>query len=447
MNYEIANKITTNRIIRRYRESTLSLYEIGIFVGFFLIFFSRLFSNKLAILNFIHYPYFLILFLLSMFLEKKKHYERKVIFVFFLFFAICFSALINGFGNGLNSILEFLLICEPFLIACCLFSISRKKASFICRKTLFSVDLCTIIFSFFQFFVLGYRNDSVKGIFLSMGAGHHINGAICIITIIYCFFLLNFEKKTKNQKTIFRLTVLILANCAVVVFCDNKQSILVLLASLIIAWIILNHRLKNVVKFLFYFLFACIILYVAANTFFPALLAWANVSKINYGLESKFAVFRLIFENGGISNFLFGFGPGYSVGRLAEIMPNYPFLYSLGGKSSLFTSKLWEMQEANWVTNSVTGSSLFSMFFSFSGIFGDLGAVGLVIYLEAIFVFFFDSHHLSFIKLVFFFFFILHGIVFQWLEEPAFTTFWLISLFLVNEKNKKSILVLAKEPK
>jgi hypothetical protein len=218
---------------------------------------------------------------------------------------------------------------------------------------------------------MGLRGDYVKGVFLNMAAGHHIAGAVALSAAVYLFYA------GSKHSVAFRASASLLL-AAVVILSDAKQVLAAFLAGLLL--MILLNITKSQKLALYIALTGVVIglLVWAASTIFPALAVWVTTERLMVGFRQKFSIFPLTvsyYET--FFNWLFGLAPGHTVGRLAWLAPKYAgTLERLGITISPFTLIVWDLQNGHWVSNPKTGSSMFSLLFSWSGVWGDLGLLG-----------------------------------------------------------------------
>lgn len=278
----------------------------------------------------------------------------------------------------INVVLDFLLLAEPFLVLLAIVGICWENITtrqF--RGWLFVFSLIHVFFAWFQRLVLGFNGDDVKGIFLSQGNGHHVGGAVALSAAVY--FFVNFPTRSTWQRIAFSSAAI-----ATVIFSDAKQVILVFLISLSLMSLL---KLKDVGKALLYLAIVVAtigFLLWAADNVFPALKSWTNLDQNRRGLELKFSVFQIIAARyDSPLNWLLGLGPGHTVGRLGWLLPEYSeYLQPLGATMSTVTEIIWDIsQKPGSITNASTGSSMWSLLFSWAGVWGDLGFLGLGTYL------------------------------------------------------------------
>jgi hypothetical protein len=211
---------------------------------------------------------------------------------------------------------------------------------------------------------------------------------------------------------------------AVVVLSDSKQVIAVFLLSLWALLILKIQSFRRFIQYLFLSLVSAGIVALAAYTIVPSLSFWADVSKIHQGLEAKFSIVPLVTSHyKSPLNHLFGLGPGHTVGRLASLLPEYQEHLDMVAATVFPVTEAAETQrESNYLSNSKTGSSMWSPFFFWAGLWGDLGIAGCAAYLFLWFIVFREvcsneiSHYFVFTILIF-------GMVFSWLEEPGYMLF------------------------
>ncbi len=386
---------------------------------------SRVFSfaGLPSAVNFIHFP--LVLILSAVILTKNKSTAVRQFLHLAIFFLgiITLSAYINNTGIA-NIILDFMILMEPLLMVFCIFSLKWSEKSI--RRFRFWILFITTLhlaFILFQYFILGHIDDDVVGILLGMGAGSHLSGAIAMSAAIY--FILNVRgscnKHLVKQVPYFIFAALLISS---VIFSDAKQVFAVFLMALMAVMLFTLSDLKKTFFILVTTLSFIFILYEASITVFPALQTWAKVDVLEEGLLQKLSVFNVItsfFDS--FLNYLFGYGPGHTVGRLAMLLPDYSSqLAGLGVTTSPITSVAWAEHQGHYMSNSITGSSMFALFFSWAGVFGDLGFLGLSVYIYMYYMVWKMVSVDEFSKFLLLTIFIF-GWVFQWMEEPQYMLF------------------------
>ena len=372
-----------------------------------------------SLLNFLHFPLVLFGFLITMMSTAicYKKLNRFVLIVGWLLLVITFSALVNEAGL-LNVILDFILLAEPFLFLILITSSPWSKAGIkALRKSLLIIVGIHIAMSYFQFLILGARADYVQGLFLNMIAGCHVSGAIALTMISYLVI-----KRMSTSRIVLIPSIALLGGLIIVT--DSKQ---VIVSSLIALGTMLLLKVRHTRKFLQYFLLCSIsamLVFLIASSALPALKIWSKSGLIWPGLQQKISVFPLI--QGYYTSWLhwlIGLGPGHTIGRLGWLIPKYSqYLTPLGITTSPISEAVLSANRSHWLSNPITGSSVFALSFSWAGIWGDLGLIGLGFYGY----FWYDiwkrrcvDDMTKFLILTTLFF----GVIFAWLEEPNYMLF------------------------
>lgn len=366
-----------------------------------------------AFINFAHFAVVLSFFFVSLNLSGKFN-RRIACGLLALFGVIAFSALINQFAV-VNIALDFLLLGEPFLLLSIIVAgrwTAERISKF--RFVLFAYVLIHVAFAFVQRLVFNLTDDDVKGIFLNQGAGHHVGGGVALTAAVY-FVGVPWTKSLRWRVALGLLSFM------VVVFSDSKQVLLAFLISMALMMFIRAGDFRRLIAYASAAIFGAAAIYILATTVFPALGVWMDIYKIHDGLAAKLSVFpNIVAFYDSPLDWLFGLGPGGSVGRLAWLIPDYyQFLQPLGVTASNVPRTIIAIQEANWISNSVTGSSIWSLTFSWAGVWGDLGFLGTGVYL---YLWWLVWRHVcltdvsKYLLLTVFVF----GFIFAWMEEPGF---------------------------
>jgi len=410
----------------------------------FLITVSFLFTRVLVFvglpssINHIHYLLIFMSYLWSLaFIRDSQNISlNKLIFLFVLFIFV--STLYNKISK-FNFIVYTLIILEPFFYYIFLI---RVKLSLIhqkfIKKVVFLFSFLNTLICYIQYFIYNLRNDDVQGLFVNLGAGHHVAGFVATLTATYVFFL------TKLNNYIKFTIILILVS--VNILSDAKQVVLSFVIALSIFYLIKFFKTKNItyiLKILFNTGLIIILIYIlySINKVYFSPYFSKNIDEIKEGLNLKFSIFELFryYHYSYLNNF-FGLGPGQTTSRLALMIPDYQNFLFFNFSINELTNIIWIFQQSNYVTATSTGSSLFAPFFFWGGIYGDIGAVGVLIYLflwqQILKLNEYDEYSIFLVILV-----LLKGIVFNWPEEPAFILF-IVSLLAIRFyeiKNSKDI--------
>lgn len=394
-------------------------------------FLSRILTNFIGfnLLNLLN------LFLVPIIFIFIKKSEGKGIFYLFIFLILT-STIVNKISYS-NVIIYICIVLYPLFIheilGCII--VNRKIVNSFDRLLFLGFSL-NIIMSYLQFFTYGI-GDEVKGVFLNMGAGHHINGAISLIYSLSLFI----KDYSKNKIMIFLTSI-------IVILSDSKQVVLAIIVGLIL------HSSMSLIKFLIspnkiqhfkvfiYGVFSISLLYIFFLIIFNYNFIYFNISIINPeylfgGIVKKFQFLNYL-NLSNIINLLFGNGPGMTVSKLAY-MANYENKYwqilnLINYQYSELALTIRDLQFSDWQTDfRSTGSSLFQMTFSIGGIFGDTGLLSTIIYIVLLRkIFIYDKK--SFLNAVVFYTILALGLIFSWLEEPNFILIVILICFIRFKK-------------
>ncbi len=406
---------------------------------FMTVLFSRLLSNLGggALINFLHFPFIFILAIVILFKARGGVAKRFVHSILLFIFTVAFSGVVNGAGL-VNVILEILILIEPLLFIFCLLSIqwSRENIKYF-RNGLFLTMAVHALFIIYQYFLLGYTDDGVVGILLGVGAGAHLSGAIALSFAVYLYLYKIGKNGDIPSGASILYSVSILFFVASVWFSDAKQVFAVFLVALGLLSLINVSDAKKSFYTVFALIVASFFLYGMAQTIFPALQTWAKLDILEEGIDQKHSVFLIISSYYSSSlSYLFGLGPGHSVGRLAMLMPEYSGLLStLGATTTLATIEVWVAHQGHYMSNATTGSSMFSLFFSWAGIWGDIGLLGLAVYMYMYYLVWDMVSSDDFSKFLLLTVFVF-GWVFQWMEEPQYMIFIMSLIGLRWQENQ-----------
>lgn len=381
------------------------------------------------ILNFTHFFGVVLLFFITKPWDVKKLRLLNTTLAF-LIITIIMSSVLNGTGI-INIILEILLFCEPLMLLILLISgqWNKNSVSFF-KYSLTSLCFFHIALSLFQFFILGQFGDNLKGVFLGMGAGHHVGGAITLAFGIYWFF------HNKHLSLINR-SILFLFSIFVVLAADAKQVLAVNLVAFCFLSFFSSFQFVRFGKNVLFLSIAVLVTFFIGKTIYPSLLTWVTSSTLISAIGQKLSVFQIVINH--YDNFLcwfLGLGPGHTTSRLAMLMNEYgSWLYPLGATTSPLTETIFWANQSNWMSNSVTGSSVFSLMFSWAGIWGDIGLIGVGAYI-CCWLIVLQKYTINTLDRYWIFCIFVYGITFSWLEEPGFMLFIVCLLGLSWQENQ-----------
>jgi len=382
-------------------------------------FFPRIFTALGApkIIDFFHFPCVILLYLMALPPSASKELHLLNLGIFFLFIAILISTLANSAGIT-NTILDFLLLSEPFLFFYAMVASKWSQKSIRRFKIALSFLVAIhIAVAYFQWLVLGFKEDDVTGVFITMRAGSHIAGAVSMAAGIYALFAAGHIAKVQRW-------VISIALFFVVVISDSKQVIVAFLTAVPLLVLVEKVNIRFWYKISLGIVGSVASLFLVGKTVYPALFTYLSLDKLEKGFSQKFSVFPVIGEHiDSLICWFFGLGPGHTISRLGWLMTDYAnWLKPLGATSTDITSLILFLNNSNYLSNPKTGSSMFSLMFSWAGIWGDLGLVGAVVYVCLWFLVM-KLFCVTTLDRFFVLSILVFGFVFAWLEEPNFMLF------------------------
>lgn len=359
------------------------------------------------------------------------------------------SALVNNAGV-INVFLEFMLLTEPFLFLLAIVCLPMDKTSFtqfrvwIIRFACFHIFLALAQKIFLDIGILRATTmsvvaDNIQGVFYLSGGGHVVGASVSISFGIY------YLASAKNSPLWLRVSVL-LAAFLQLLFADAKQVLLVCLVSWFILIMINLKDIKATIQYLVAaIVLVCILLWCMQNLeIFRAFNTWIRPEIYGFDGEATrlktASTWMISSYYKSPLNWFFGLGPGHTVGRLGGwMLPKYSnLLEPLDATIHPVSQEIWDVVWASWLGPS---SSMFSPFFGWAGVWGDLGLLGLGAYLYLSFLVWHKLclNNLSrfFVLTVFVFAFI-----FSQLEEPGYMLFvasligmrWQQNKFILNDQ-------------
>jgi hypothetical protein len=260
----------------------------------------------------------------------------------------------------------------------------------------------------------------VQGLFLGLGAGAHVAGALSLLGSLICMARTVAADGLKKKMLWLSGGVLMFL---VAVLADAKQVILAYFpALLLLLFGLVRLRWSRIIVALP--LLAGIVL--GAFSYYRPLRMALDWTLISRGIIGKTQAFAGIASRLGYnaSGWIFGLGPGNSVSRVAlmgiYIKADSP-VRLLGLVPESTTTELWNLTFSNWLFAS---SSVWSMASSWLGLLGDLGLAGLAQYLWVVWSVW---RHLKPIGMwqvqvarSVLLMSVLLGLLYSWLEEPSF---------------------------
>ena len=312
--------------------------------------------------------------------------QQLLIGLFILLTITLISAILNDAGI-INAVLSFMLLGEPFIFLMTIIAVPMPHDSFKMFQTwIRRFCLFHIVYALAQRYILRFDlvhtgmepEDNIQGVFFLSGAGHVVGTSVSLSFGLY--YLMN----CKDVPILFRVFVA-LAAFTQMLAADGKQVLLALL----LAWILLIVlELGDIIKVIQYAAGAAIVglggLWAIENVpAFGAFGVWLRPEIFGADGEAtllKTAAFRIVptyYESA--LNWVFGLGPGHTVGRLGGWMLHIysDLLDPLGSTRHEASKAVWRAVGESWLGGS---SSLFSPLFGWAGIWGDLGLAGLAAY-------------------------------------------------------------------
>ncbi|MGH9957190.1 MAG: hypothetical protein ACREBC_08680, partial [Pyrinomonadaceae bacterium] len=327
-----------------------------------------------SIVNFAHLALAPALALLLLIGQPSRPAKKTFRGVLALLAVIVLSAVVNEAGP-VNAVLEFLILGEPFFffgaIVCRPWNLEDIRRF---RVWLFLIALAHMCLSFLQWALMGEQGpDLVKGLFLGQNGGHHVGGALALSAAVYFFW----DNPLKGLWV--RLSISL--GLAMVAFIsDSKTVVGTFLAAVPILGLFKIKRVTVFVKYVMGSALALLVFFLLL--FFKPLNTGGQLSTLSIRMEHKWSVFDII-RNSHESriNAAIGLGPGHSASRVATIIPDYyDLLRPFGVTRNATTDRIWAETWAHWTTK--THSSAWALTFSWASVWGDLGYLGLLVYLS-----------------------------------------------------------------
>ncbi len=429
-----------------------------ILLAFSTAFFPRLLDavGAPSVINFVHFftvPCCLIVVLAT---TPTKN-SRQIALVWTLIYSLLIllavmlaSALLNNAGT-INVILHFLMLGEPFLLLIAIVSIPMSAHSIQrFKKWIVGFAFTNLILAYIMC-PLAHANilprgtmgveDSIQGVFYLSGAGNTVSTSVSMSFGVY--FLVN----AKKVPLWFRISIM-LAAFIQLIMSDSKQVVFpLLLGGILLALMNFNDFGKAISYIVAFGLLLFVFLWCVENVeAFVAFKQWMSRSEL-YGSDGeatliKTAALRIVpsyYES--LLHWLFGLGSGHSVSRMGGwMLKDYAdLLEPLGSTVHPASQQLWKVVFSATVAN---GSTMFSPFFSWAGIWGDLGFLGLGAYFYLASVVWRQvcaDNMTQFLLLTVFGF----GWIFTQMEEPGYMLFIATLIGLKWQENQSKIQRLA----
>jgi hypothetical protein len=339
------------------------------------------------------------------------------------------SALLNKAGV-INVFLEYMFLAEPFMLLLAMICIPISSARLEKFKSwIFIFAIINLVLAVAQYVLLikgilaiprMSLPDNVQGVFYLTGAGNYISVSVSLYVALYYF--INYKKTSLWSRGFW-----LLASFYQLLISDSKQVLLVFMAA---AMLLVLTKVQDIGKLLTYL----IILILGLVSFYLAIENLSNLPGLGafkhwigrtwlygpngLGTQTKISGIRIVasyFESP--LNWLFGLGPGHTIGRLGGwVLKEYSqMLIPLGSTIHPVTMQVHDVMAASWLAQE---STLFSPFFSWAGIWGDLGFLGLGAYLYLNYIVWVRIGRDDFSRFMILTNFV-YGLIFTQMEEPG----------------------------
>lgn len=403
-----------------------------ILIAFATAFFPRLLNSMgfPAPINFVHFavvPLACGIVLVQTRVKDKRQIAitKSILGGLGVFFGVTIVSAICNQAGAINAVLDFLLLAEWLLMLLAIMALPVTPKSFQhFRKWILRFGFSNLFLALAEKFLLDAHvlkhtrltlEDNVQGVFYLSSGGHVVSSNVSILFCVY--FCVNARKAPIWMRIgVAYLTLM------QILFADAKQVLLVA----VLAWVLLIlSQVKNIGRTLKYILIASVTLSIFWWCIwnveaFHAYGGWIRPEI--YGPNGdvtvqKATAFRLIpaYYHSVLNNF-FGLGPGHTIGRLGGwMLRDYAsLLVPLGATTHPVTQEVWNVWNGSYLD-----SSMFSPFWGWAGIWGDLGYAGLAAYLYLCLLVWVklcpdNCSRFMFLNIV------VNGFIFTLMEEPGF---------------------------
>lgn len=315
-----------------------------------------------------------------------------------------------------RAILYLLLIGEPFvLVTALLIDPPTMRMQRILMGLLIALALVQVPIAAYQFVSLG-PGDPVQGTLVGAGAGAHVISAIAVLAAIWIYL---------DARTSFGLRVLAAASLLTIPFLADAKQVIFALPAIVLGVGSLSWRRRFLIVGLSVALLAGLLLFVPAGG-----TAGNFIERAVTGESGKLIATSIVWDeiSKEPSTLAFGLGPAKTVSR-AAFMTTEDFLKA-DSPLRVFRmepASLAEQVNARAVSGSGGGTSFNSGLSSALGVLGDVGLVGLGVYLGMLLTLAGALRKLrtpgGSAALAGLVLFAVLGAVFDWWEQPPFTLF------------------------
>lgn len=298
------------------------------------------------------------------------------------------SAYVNQAG-AINLVVDYLLLVEPYMLLLAIVCLPMSEAKLkSCKNFMFICASINLLLALIQkplidggyLYAQGFDGtDGAQGVFFVSGAGNYVSASVSILFAMYYF-------KDKTSPVWLRFAWL--AAASIQLFISDSKQIMIACGVAFVILVLVSST--NIVKALPYIVFLIIafVVFLWSIEHFEALAPFKQgIARFEEWLpggeahDIKTAPFRIATSYyTSIWNWFFGLGPGHTFGRMgAWFLRDYSYLFMpLYGTTHPASADAWDAMWNNWIA---VESTLYSPFFGWAGIWGDLGLVGLGSYL------------------------------------------------------------------
>jgi hypothetical protein len=333
--------------------------------------------------NFVHYPLVLVVALLAAAESPAGAPGRRPLElgVLSLLAVALVSWLING-GDLLRPFLDWLVFAEPLLVIYAIMLMPQvpARAGFLWALAL-GLLFAQLPLAVYQGTRFGF-SDPVQGIFIGLGSGAHVAGAVSLVGSLAC--TARGLSKRKPAAVVAWLTGAV-ALFSVAYIADAKQVIMAWIPALLLLLAASTRQRATWVLAGLPILVVVLLAFLEPPSALQRAFDWNLISQ---GAAGKLNAFSVIAERLSSSwvEWLIGLGPGNSVSRVATMgldafVKHDSPVYLLGLGPAATTVELWNLTASNPLYAS---SSVWSFVSSWLGLLGDLGLAGMAAYLASV---------------------------------------------------------------
>ena len=443
--------LTTARPIASNPGNTWASNTNLIIFAFSLVFYARIITTMTPVPSIVSHAHFVIVPLVTAIAllttptknEQQIRLVKTLLTGLFIFFMVNLaSALWNGAGM-INAIASFMMLGEPVMFITAIICIPMSGQSIGKVQTWFFASavinflLAAVqkpLIDMGKLYAYGFDGtDGCGGVFFVSGAGNYVSAGVSTVAALY------FLRNGKNCPLWIRVAAMTAAGWQLV-FSDAKQLVLAYAVGWVLLIVFNVKDIEKTIKLLIAMTVTGLTFLWCVNNlpFFAAFSAWSRpelYASDGAAWFTKFYSIRaIIAEFSSVGNWLFGLGPGHSVTRLgAWFMQDYrSILEPLGATTTSLGPESREFITTFWLAK---GSSLFSPIFSWVGIWGDIGLVGLSAYLYLAYLVWSNLAIDNSLKITMLSMVVI-GCVFTQLEEPGYMLSFALLLSLAWQKKR-----------